>query len=275
VDRDRLCNVAKLGFEWSSFIERKGRRRRPLLVVASGDQRPSQVATGDSESSQDLMCHRRSGQGPAADGGAHGPAHGSPSAASARIIRGDKVRQSAPDLGLRSARADAKTDKPAIHAQRPPATEGRGDNDSARRPQMIAKDTVALYARVSSESQARNNTIGSQITVLRERIAADGFQLEPDHTYVERATVVANPVSTGIRDAVAGSGRTHLCPCSRPARSPLRPFGYRYVSRTQGDGVARFEVVEEEAQVVRLIFAWIGLDRVGNELVCLHHPRHA
>jgi len=47
---------------------------------------------------------------------------------------------------------------------------------------MIAKDTVALYARVSSESQARNNTIGSQIAALRERIAADGFQLEPDHT---------------------------------------------------------------------------------------------
>ena len=50
---------------------------------------------------------------------------------------------------------------------------------------MIAKDTVALYARVSSESQARNNTIGSQIAALRERIAADGFQLEPDHTYVD------------------------------------------------------------------------------------------
>ena len=39
----------------------------------------------------------------------------------------------------------------------------------------------ALYARVSSESQARDNTIASQVTALRERIAADGFQLEPDH----------------------------------------------------------------------------------------------
>ena len=43
----------------------------------------------------------------------------------------------------------------------------------------------ALYARVSSESQARDNTIASQVTALRERIAADGFQLEPDHNYVD------------------------------------------------------------------------------------------
>ncbi len=41
----------------------------------------------------------------------------------------------------------------------------------------------ALYARVSSESQARDNTIASQVSALRERIAADGLQLEPDHSY--------------------------------------------------------------------------------------------
>jgi site-specific DNA recombinase len=57
---------------------------------------------------------------------------------------------------------------------------------------MTARDSVALYARVSrlyarvsSESQARDNMIASQVTALRERIAADGFQLEPDHNYVD------------------------------------------------------------------------------------------
>ena len=43
----------------------------------------------------------------------------------------------------------------------------------------------ALYARVSSETQARDNTIASQVTALRERIAAEGFQLEPDQSYVD------------------------------------------------------------------------------------------
>ena len=202
---------------------------------------------------------------------------------------------------------------------------------------MIAKDTVALYARVSSESQARNNTIGSQIAALRERIAADGFQLEPDHTYVDEGysgAILFRPALERLRDAVAAGqvariyvhapdrlarryahqvllvdefrragaevaflnrpiggtaeddlllqvqgviaeyerakilergrrGRRHAAQSGSVSALTGAPFGYRYVSRTQGGGVARFEVVEEEAQVVRLIFAWIGLDRVS------------
>ncbi|MGF7213685.1 putative site-specific integrase-resolvase [Skermanella aerolata] len=44
---------------------------------------------------------------------------------------------------------------------------------------------VALYARVSTEQQARDHTILSQVASLRERIAADGWQLEPDDAYVD------------------------------------------------------------------------------------------
>ena len=44
---------------------------------------------------------------------------------------------------------------------------------------------VAFYARVSTEGQARDSTISSQVTALRERIAADGGQLEPDDAYVD------------------------------------------------------------------------------------------
>jgi hypothetical protein len=45
VDRDRSCNVAKLGFEWSSFIERRGRRRQPLVVAVGAKQDASQFVT--------------------------------------------------------------------------------------------------------------------------------------------------------------------------------------------------------------------------------------
>jgi site-specific DNA recombinase len=65
----------------------------------------------------------------------------------------------------------------------------------------------ALYARVSSESQARDNTIASQVTALRERIAADGFQLEPDHNYVDEGysgAILLRPALERLRDAVAG-----------------------------------------------------------------------
>ena len=46
------------------------------------------------------------------------------------------------------------------------------------------------------------------------------------------------------------------------------PYGYRFVSRAAGDGVARFEVVENEAAVVRRIFQWIAQERASLAVVC-------
>jgi site-specific DNA recombinase len=46
------------------------------------------------------------------------------------------------------------------------------------------------------------------------------------------------------------------------------PFGYRYICRAPGGGVARFEVVEDEAAIVRRVFAWIGRDRLSMREVC-------
>ena len=39
------------------------------------------------------------------------------------------------------------------------------------------------------------------------------------------------------------------------------PYGYRYVSKQEGDGEARFEIVWEEARVVRQVFEWVGRKR--------------
>src|SRR6266516_8199610 len=39
------------------------------------------------------------------------------------------------------------------------------------------------------------------------------------------------------------------------------PYGYRYVTKQEGAGEAHFEVVWEEARVVRQVFEWVGRDR--------------
>jgi site-specific DNA recombinase len=207
---------------------------------------------------------------------------------------------------------------------------------------MSKGGTVAFYARVSSEAQARDHTIDSQVAVLKERIAADGFQLEPDRGYVDdgcSGTNLQRPALETLRDAVASGqveciyvlapdrlGRRHahqvllieefrragaevvflnrsiggtaedelllqvqgiIAEYERAkilervrrgrlhaARSGLisaltgAPFGYRYICRDQGGGVARFEIVEDEARIVRFIFAWVGLDRLSLREVC-------
>jgi site-specific DNA recombinase len=46
------------------------------------------------------------------------------------------------------------------------------------------------------------------------------------------------------------------------------PYGYRYVSKHDGDGQARFDVMLEEARVVRQVFTWVGQDRCSIGEVC-------
>jgi len=196
---------------------------------------------------------------------------------------------------------------------------------------------VAFYARVSSEAQARDHTIDSQIAALKERITADGFQLEPDHGYVDdgfSGTNLLRPALERLRDAVccgrveriyvhapdrlarryayqvllveefrrAGAevvflnrpiegtaeddlllqvqgviaeyerakllervrrGRRHAARSGSVSALTAAPFGYRYIRRDIGGGVARFEVNEDEALIVRRIFKWVAQDRLS------------
>jgi site-specific DNA recombinase len=46
------------------------------------------------------------------------------------------------------------------------------------------------------------------------------------------------------------------------------PYGYRYVSKHEGGGNARYDILEEEARVVRQIFTWIGQARLSIGEVC-------
>jgi site-specific DNA recombinase len=46
------------------------------------------------------------------------------------------------------------------------------------------------------------------------------------------------------------------------------PYGYRYVRKAEGGGAARFEVVLEEARVVRDVFRWVAQERLSLRAVC-------
>src|SRR5215475_13189418 len=46
------------------------------------------------------------------------------------------------------------------------------------------------------------------------------------------------------------------------------PYGYRYVTKYEGGGQARYEIIPDEARVVRQVFAWVGHDRLTIGEVC-------
>jgi site-specific DNA recombinase len=46
------------------------------------------------------------------------------------------------------------------------------------------------------------------------------------------------------------------------------PYGYRYVSQDEGGGQARYDLMPDEARLVRQVFAGVGRDRLTIGEVC-------
>jgi site-specific DNA recombinase len=195
---------------------------------------------------------------------------------------------------------------------------------------------AAIYARVSSEQQAEERTIASQVAVLRARVAEDGLRLPAEREFLDdgySGATLIRPALERLRDLIAAGGidRLYVHSPDRLARryayqallldefqtsgvevvflnralgqSPEdelllqvqgmmaeyerakilersrrgkrhgaqtgvvsvlsgAPYGYRYIKKDEGGGTARFEIVLEEARVVRQVFQWVGQDRL-------------
>src|SRR5947209_11829089 len=89
---------------------------------------------------------------------------------------------------------------------------------------------IGLYARVSSDRQAEQRTIDSQLAALRERIGADGAPIEPELEFVDdgySGGVLLRPALERLRDQVAQGALDRLYVHS-PDRL-ARNFAYQVV----------------------------------------------
>src|SRR6516162_11366004 len=210
------------------------------------------------------------------------------------------------------------------------------------RAQRVPVVRPAIYARVSGEQQAQQNTIESQIAVLRERVQADGLPVEDDLCFIDdgySGSTLVRPALEKLRDIAWAGGfqRLYVHSPDRLARkyawqvllveelqrggieivflnrtlgvSPEEdlllqmqgmiaeyerakimersrrgkryaarrgsvsvlcgaPYGYRYVSKHTAGGQAYYQVIPEQARVVKLIFEWVGRDRLSLRKVC-------
>ena len=201
---------------------------------------------------------------------------------------------------------------------------------------------AALYARVSSDHQAEEGTIASQVEALLQRAASDDLTVAPDLRFLDdgvSGATLLRPQLERLRDQAAAGALDclYVLAPDRLARSfPLQyllveelqaagvtvvflnrplgqspedelllqvqgviaeyerakimerarrgkqyaarqgrvsvlsqaPYGYRYVRKAEGDGAARFDVVLEEARVVRQVFHWVAQERLSLRAVC-------
>ena len=194
---------------------------------------------------------------------------------------------------------------------------------------------IALYARVSSQHQADEATIESQVAALEQRIAADGFALDAELVFRDdghSGATLLRPALERLRDLAYAGGidRLYVHSPDRLARKFVHqavlmdeltkrrvevvflnqpttgsspeadlllqmqgmiaeyerakilertrrgrrfnarqgkvsvlgqaPYGYRYVSKRDGDGEARYDPVLDEVRVVRDLFRWVALE---------------
>lgn len=106
---------------------------------------------------------------------------------------------------------------------------------------------VAIYARVSSEQQAQAQTIASQVSALKERVAADGFTLDDELQFLDDGF----------------SGGTLLRPALERLRDQAYAGGFQRLYVHSPDRLAR-----KYAYQVLLVEE---LKRAGVELVFLNH----
>ena len=192
---------------------------------------------------------------------------------------------------------------------------------------------TAIYARVSSDRQAREGTIASQIEDLHARARSDGVTPTAELAFVDdgySGATLIRPALEKLRDTVAAGaidrlyvhcpdrlardfahqillidefsragvevvflnhslddspegelllqiqgviaqyerakirersrrGRKHAARCGAVSVLAGAPYGYRYLSKADGDGRAEYVVMIEEARVVRQIFEWVAL----------------
>src|SRR3954468_5408358 len=201
---------------------------------------------------------------------------------------------------------------------------------------------VAIYARVSGESQAKEDTIASQLEAVERRVADDALRCDPQLRFLDDGVsgfILVRPGLERLRDQAAAGviDRLYVLDPDRLSRkyayqvlileeltsrgvevvflcNPLghdpaenlllqvqgmiaeyerakilersrrgkqhaarrgsvsvlsgAPYGYRYIGKHEGDGEARYQVVADEARVVRKIFLWVGQDRCSIGEVC-------
>src|SRR5450755_2686539 len=99
---------------------------------------------------------------------------------------------------------------------------------------------AAIYARVSSEQQAQQNTIASQVAALQQRVQADGLALEEELRFLDdgySGSILARPALERLRDVAWAGGFERLYVQSPDRLARKYAWQVLLVEELQRDGV--------------------------------------
>jgi site-specific DNA recombinase len=148
--------------------------------------------------------------------------------------------------------------RPALERLRDQAAAGVIDRLYIHSPDRLARAYAYQFLLVEEFQQH-----GVELVFLNRDIGQSPedqllLQMQGMMAEYERAKIMERS-RRGKRHAATAGSVNPLCGA---------PFGYRYITRYQGGGQARYEIDEAQAEVVRQIFTWVAVDRCSIAEVC-------
>src|SRR5437899_11883864 len=148
--------------------------------------------------------------------------------------------------------------RPALERLRDLVAEGAIDRVYVQSPDRLARK-YAYQALLLDEFQSA----GVAVVFLNRALS----QSPEDELLLQVQGMMAEYERAKILER-SRRGKRHGAHMGNVAVLSGAPFGYRYVRKDEGGGAARYEIVLDEARVVRQVFQWGGLERASIGGVC-------
>ncbi len=147
--------------------------------------------------------------------------------------------------------------RPALERLRDVAAAGDLDRLYVQCPDRLARNYAHQVVLLEELTQA-----GVEVVFLNRPLG----QTAEDQLLVQVQGVIAEYERAKFLER-SRRGKRHAAQSGNVGILGHAPYGYRYISKQEGGGTARFEVLLEEARVVRDIFRWVGVERCTREEV--------
>jgi len=148
--------------------------------------------------------------------------------------------------------------RPALERLRDVAAAGGIDRLYVHNPDRLARNYAYQVLLVDELSQA-----GVDLVFLNRPVG----QTAEDQLLLQVQGVMAEYERAKFMER-SRRGKRHAAQTGNVGILCHAPYGYRYVSKQEGAGQARFEIVPDQAQVVRQVFQWVGQAHCTINEVC-------
>jgi site-specific DNA recombinase len=148
--------------------------------------------------------------------------------------------------------------RPALERLRDVAAAGGIDRLYVHCPDRLARNYAYQVLLVEELTQQ-----GVEVLFLNRPLG----QTPEDQLLLQVQGVIAEYERAKFRER-SRRGKRHAAQEGRVGILCHAPYGYRYISKQEGGGEARFEIVFDEARMVQQVYTWVGQDRCTINEVC-------